>query len=107
MAQTYWDLNFGKRPFEELYNIKEDPECIMNLAEVKEFADTKNKLSELLVAELKEQDDPRIFGKGDIFDNYEYSDPRTRDFYNRYLKGELNKNSAGWVDSTDFEENDL
>jgi len=38
-----------------------------------------------------------------VFDNYIYAEERTRDFYNRYMKGELSAESAGWVDSTDFE----
>ncbi len=29
--KKYWELSFGKRPPEELYDIKNDPECIKNL----------------------------------------------------------------------------
>jgi hypothetical protein len=27
-----------------------------------------------------------------------------RNFFERYMKGEVTKQAAGWVDSTDFEE---
>ena len=77
-----------------------------NLAENKDYQQIKNELAGLMIAELKNQKDPRMFGNGVIFDKYEYSDGRTRNFYNRYIKGELNKKSAGWIDSTDFEDSD-
>jgi len=68
----YFDLAFGKRPAEELYNILEDPQCMHNLAECEDYQDLKEKLSKELVKKLKETNDPRILGKGDIFDNYQY-----------------------------------
>jgi len=36
----YWQLNFGKRIIEELYNIKWDPQCLVNLASRPEYAQT-------------------------------------------------------------------
>jgi len=44
-----------------------------------------------------------MYGKGDIFDKYPYAEERTRNFYNRFMKGEVKRKDAGWVDSTDFE----
>ena len=35
--------------------------------------------------------------------NIPYAQKATKDFYNRFMKGELSRKSAGWVDSTDFE----
>jgi len=99
----FWDLCFGKRPAEELYNITSDRECINNLADKPEFNSVKQSLNNQLEKELTKQGDPRILGIGDMFDNYIYAEERTRDFYNRYMKGELSADSAGWVDSTDFE----
>ena len=32
-TESYWQLSFGKRQEEELYNIAEDRECMANLAE--------------------------------------------------------------------------
>jgi N-sulfoglucosamine sulfohydrolase len=98
-----WNLCFGLRPEEELYNLGADPQCMNNLAGNNAYNPVRDRLKEQLFNELKAQDDPRITGKGDVFDNYPYSDEATRDFYNRYMKGKLPRKSAGWVDSTDFE----
>ena len=104
-SDYFWNLNFGKRPEEELYNISIDPECVNNLAGYPEYNSVKNDLESLLVKKLGKQNDPRMQGKGDMFDQYVYAEERTRDFYNRYMKGELSVRTAGWVDSTDFEHN--
>ncbi len=101
----FWDLCFGKRPSEELYNLKDDPDCVDNLAESAEHASIKAKLQDRMVAELKEQGDPRMFGNGDVFDRYPYSAAITDRFYERYMAGE--KVRAGWVSPTDFEEKPL
>jgi hypothetical protein len=53
-----------------------------------------------LLAKLKEQEDPRISGHGEVFDNYPYAG-KERGLYDRYLKGE--KMKTGWVNSTDRE----
>ncbi len=102
-AGDLWDLNFGKRNEEELYNIVSDPECVINLSDDTEYLALKSELRNQLENELKEQDDPRIIGKGDIFDKYPYAEEKNRDFFNRFMRGEVTRQSAGWVDSTDFE----
>ena len=48
----------------------------------------KEELKEKLFAELRKQDDPRMFGKGDVFDNYPYSGKSTDNFYQRYTSGD-------------------
>ena len=99
----FWNLSFGIRGEEELYNITSDPECINNLAGDPGLNNMKQKLRQQLLSELREQDDPRILGTGDIFDKYPYASEATRDFYNRYMKGELSWKDAGWIEPTDFE----
>jgi arylsulfatase A-like enzyme len=96
----YWQLNFGKRPLEELYNIKEDPFCMKNLVGSEDFADLKSKMESEMIKKLTEQGDPRILGNGDVFDNYKYSG-KVADFYNRYMRGE--DIPTLWVDDTDYE----
>jgi hypothetical protein len=103
-SSYYWNLNFGKRVEEELYNIAVDPDCMVNLATDPGFNPLKQKLREELLGKLREQEDPRVLGNGDIFDKYPYSSESVRNFYNRYMQGEISRRSAGWVDSTDFEE---
>jgi arylsulfatase A-like enzyme len=74
-SDRYWQFAFGKRPAEELYDITKDPDCVMNLASDPEFAARAAALREKLFAELRAQNDPRILGQGDVFDNY--LSPRT------------------------------
>ena len=59
----FWQMNFGKRPKEELYYLVNDPYCINNLATEKAQAQLKLELSKLMETELKAQGDPRQFGE--------------------------------------------
>lgn len=97
----YWQMSFGKRPAQELYHIAEDPDCMKNLAGEAKHAGRLAMLKQRLFDELKAQEDPRMFGKGEMFDKFPYADPKGRDFYNRYMAGE--KVRAGWVNDSDFE----
>ena len=98
--QQYWEWNFGKRPEEELYQISSDPDCLRNLANQPEYQGIKNQLADQMTAELKAQGDPRVFGKGYLFDEYEYTDPKTKNFYERFIRGDSVE--ASWVNNTDF-----
>ena len=95
----YWLWDFGKRPDDELYNIKKDPECLQNLATDKEYINQMNDLRNQLFAELKQQHDPRMYGNGTIFEKY----PPTqgKDFYKHFLEGKRDK--TGWVNLSDYE----
>jgi N-sulfoglucosamine sulfohydrolase len=66
----YWELAFGKRPAEELYDIQADPHCMDNLAQ--QSPQLCESLWKELEAELRRTDDPRILGNGDLFETYEY-----------------------------------
>ncbi|HPC97811.1 MAG TPA: sulfatase [Bacteroidales bacterium] len=102
-TSKFWNLSFGMRGNEELYDIGNDPECLVNLVNNPGYASVWQDLRQRLFKLLLEQGDPRAGGNGDIFDKYPYANGNHRDFYNRFMKGELNNRSAGWVDSTDFE----
>jgi len=67
-----YDLAFAKRPAEELYDLKKDPAQMNNVAGQPEYAETRKKLSAALMAQLKATQDPRVLGKGDVFDQYPY-----------------------------------
>jgi hypothetical protein len=97
----FWDRCFGKRPAEELYDVKLDPDCVNNLASNPKHRAKKNLLAAQLVAELTIQQDPRILGESSYFDEVVYANPGTRNFYERFMRGE--KVSAGWVNAADFE----
>ena len=102
---SYWNFSFGKRAQEELYDLKSDPDCVVNLASTQKYASVKNTLKTQLFKELKAQADPRMHGNGDIFDSYPYSGRSTDNFYKRFTAGE--KLNAGWVNKSDFEKKSL
>lgn len=73
--ETYarcYDLCFAKRPSEELYDLKEDPHQVNNVASLAVHAETKDRLSSLLMRELEASGDPRVIGGADAFDTYPY-----------------------------------
>jgi arylsulfatase A-like enzyme len=96
-----WKFCFGKRPSEELYDLSKDPDCLTNLASEPTNQPRLTKLREQMESELKEQEDPRMFGKGAEFDKIPYTAEATRDYFNRLLRGE--KVVAGWIKESDRE----
>ncbi|MBI5383266.1 MAG: sulfatase [Verrucomicrobia bacterium] len=100
-ADPHWAWCFGRRPGEELYDLRRDPDCLRNLANVSESASTRARLKDSLFAELKQQGDPRLIGQGEVFDRYPHASPGHVGFYERFMKGENLK--AGWVRESDFE----
>ncbi|PPL04224.1 sulfatase family protein [Parapedobacter indicus] len=100
-VHTFWELNFGMRPEEELYNLSTDTDCVNNLAKDIQYAQLKTELHEILTKELEAEGDPRIAGNGAVFDQYIYSEERSRNFYERFTAGE--DMHAGWVNESDFE----
>ena len=68
----YYEMSFSFRSEEELYDIKNDPACINNLANNPEHEELKKHLSVKLQDELIKQEDPRALGNGEIFDTYYY-----------------------------------
>jgi N-sulfoglucosamine sulfohydrolase len=99
--KRHWQMAFGKRPAEELYDVSKDPDCITNLADDPKYREARKKLRRQMEGELKAQGDPRMFGKGYLFDQYQYANPDGRNFYERFMRGE--KLNAGWVNESDFE----
>ena len=104
ISRDYWNLSFGKRGGEELYKLSDDPACIANLAGNPGLNPLKQKLRSELLRKLNEQGDPRVAENSDIFDKYPYASESVRNFHYRFMKGMLPRKSAGWVDSTDFED---
>lgn len=78
----YYLSSFGKRPANELYDIKNDPDCVDNLAEKPEYQEVFSELKEKMEQVLTKQKDPRVLGNGDIFDYYPHrDDPRLQRLY--------------------------
>ncbi len=67
-----WDLSFGMRPEDELYDCIRDPEQLVNLAADPAYASVRTVLAAQLMDQLKRAGDPRAIGQGDQFDEYPY-----------------------------------
>ena len=70
--RIYWQLSFGLRPANELYDLRLDPFQMYNVADRAEYKNTLMRLKEKLFAELEKYEDPRVIGGADAFDQYEY-----------------------------------
>jgi hypothetical protein len=86
-----------------LYNLKTDRECLQNLAQNPKFHKLKSTLKNQLFKSLKKQKDPRVMGNGDVFDHYPFDKANSCNFYERYMKGEINPASTNWVNESDYE----
>jgi len=101
-----WELNFGRRPAEEMYDLHKGSDCMVNLVDDPAYRAQRVRMERILLTELKSQADPRIDGNGYIFDQYPHSKPAVRDFYNRVvLNGE--KLVTDWVNPDDAEKPDF
>lgn len=60
--QWNYDYAFAKRPAEELYDLRSDPDETKNLADDPAYADKKKELAEHLMKILKDANDPRVTG---------------------------------------------
>jgi arylsulfatase A-like enzyme len=98
-SNRYWQLNFGLRPADELYDLTTDSDCVHNLAAEAAYAERAKSLRNRMEATLKAQGDPRMSGRGHVFDEYEPT--AGAGFYEQFQRGE--KPRAGWVNETDFE----
>jgi hypothetical protein len=87
------------RPSLELFDLRTDRDCCVNLAGSADSADLVNDMLLRMEAELLAQEDPRMSGNGAIFDSY--SPTNGAGFYEKYMTGQ--KVNAGWVEKTDFE----
>lgn len=81
----FYDLSFGKRLPDELYDIRRDPECVNNLANDLAYTQTVEELRYTMMRLLKEDGDPRALGKGDGFESLKYVGGRKKG-YETWLK---------------------
>lgn len=69
----YYEMSFGKRPAEELYDLNADPAGTVNLANDLGLQKIKSELMMKLSFELRiKEKDPRALGNGQIFDTYDW-----------------------------------
>jgi len=74
-VQRAFDLGFGKRPLEELYDLRQDPHYMRNVAGKAEYAGVQAELKNLLFDLLRQQDDPRVVEQPCHFETPPYSGP--------------------------------
>ncbi len=58
--RQFYEFAFGKRPAEELYDLRKDPEQMKNLAADSAYAKQKTRLATQLMKILKDAGDPRV-----------------------------------------------
>ncbi|QGY42555.1 sulfatase-like hydrolase/transferase [Maribellus comscasis] len=97
-----WKLSFAKRGIQELYNLKDDPYCINNLINNYDYSGIAMQLGKEMENELKKEADSRMFGQGDIFQNYESSENQYKNLYHRIVI-EKEKLVPSWINASDIE----
>ena len=102
----YYSLSMGLRPAIELYDIKNDPDCMKNLAFDDEYSGIVTYMKDELVEILTLQGDPRIGSNGDIFDQYPYYRDENWNFYEKVVSGEIDKpwEITDWINPTDYDD---
>jgi arylsulfatase A-like enzyme len=83
----YYDLSFGKRQPDELYDLRNDPQAVNNLAQDIAHQPVVARLRERMMALLREEQDPRALGNSAIFDTYQYTAGRQK-AYDTWLKAQ-------------------
>lgn len=59
-VEPLYELAFGKRPREELYDLNEDPHYMNNVADAPAYANVRSQLEGRLIDVLRAQHDPRL-----------------------------------------------
>lgn len=72
-------LSLGKRPEEELYDVRKDPHQVHNLAGNTEFSDAQRSLRTSLDAWMRDTADPRATRDDDHWDQHPYTGPAGRE----------------------------
>jgi arylsulfatase A-like enzyme len=73
--KRYYDIAFAKRPGEELYDLRKDPQQMKNVAADPAYAARRAELSAQLMKILTDAGDPRVTGDGQTFERSPFSDP--------------------------------
>lgn len=66
--ESHFQWVYGKRPREELYDLKSDPHQVKNVADDPAYAKVREQLEQQLFAELNRTGDPRLIDDGRFFE---------------------------------------
>ncbi|WP_158859375.1 sulfatase family protein [Lunatibacter salilacus] len=70
-VKPFFDAAFAKIPEYLLFDVVNDPYCLVNLAEDPDYMGLKSEMQEELMAELTDTGDPRVVGPDkEVFDSY-------------------------------------
>jgi uncharacterized sulfatase len=70
----HYKYAFGKRPAEELYDLRTDPDQMRNVADDPAYAAVRKEMAERLMGVLTDAGDPRVTGDGKTFDRPPFTD---------------------------------
>jgi hypothetical protein len=71
-VRKFYELAFGKRPAEELYDLQRDPGQLINVAAQPEYADRRQAMAAWLTQYTRDTGDPRALGQDAPWDHYPY-----------------------------------
>ncbi len=77
--KPYFDHAYGKRPREELFDLKKDPHQMHNVASDPAYAAMATELRQRLLAELSRTGDPRLVDDGKFFETPPMAGPLPND----------------------------
>lgn len=69
-----FDVAFSRRPEFELYDLRDDPDQLQNVATDPRYAERLQQLTARLMSELRRTQDPRVLGDGSTFDRPPFVD---------------------------------
>lgn len=102
---TFYEMIMGVRPYEELYHVAEDKECMYNKINEPNCRKLADSMRQELMDILREQNDPRLVGDGNIFDHYPYDKAKKAKIYEKVVSGGVIPwKESNWVAPTDYEQ---
>lgn len=87
--KSHFESAYGKRPREELYDLKSDPHQVKNVAADPRYERVRVQLEQRLLGELKRTGDPRLVDDGRFFETPPMSGPVDEQPPARKSKGKL------------------
>jgi hypothetical protein len=84
----FYDLSFGKRLPDELYDLRTDPAGVDNVAYDLFYAATVETLRRRMLELLKAEEDPRVLGRAAELERYEYVGGGGNKSYDNWLKAQ-------------------
>lgn len=76
--KTNYDYAFGKRPAEQLFDLRNDPDQTVNVADLPAYSAVKNQMSTRLMKMLTEAADPRVTGDRMTFERPPFINPEPK-----------------------------